>query len=83
MNDAASKHRRLLRKGKKPKKYLELYKLLWIKFKDAKSKGHRVNFHWLWSRARNIHKEMVGDDGVQIKSRVIIRFLAEYRIKMR
>ena len=64
MNDAASKHR----KGKKPKKYLEQYKLLWIKFKDGRSKGHRVNFHWLRSRARNIHKEMVGDDGVQIKS---------------
>ena len=28
MRDAAQKHRKLLRKGKKPKKYVELYKVL-------------------------------------------------------
>ena len=83
MHDASLNHRKLLRKGKRPKKYVELYKLLWLKFKDARSKGHRVNFHWLWSKARILHKETNGGDDSSIKQHVIVRFLAEYKIRMR
>ena len=45
MWDASQKHQKLLRKDKKPKNYVELYKVLWGKFKEARAKKYRVNFH--------------------------------------
>ena len=44
--------------------------------------GDRVNFHWLWTKARVLYKEMTGSDE-SIKGHVIVRFLHDYKIKMR
>ena len=83
MKDAASKHRELFKKGSKSEKYVELYKKLWEKFRTARAKGHRVNFHWLWTRARVLYKEITGSDKSVIKSHVIVCFLHQYNIRMR
>ena len=69
MKDTASKHRELFKKGRKSKKYVELYKKLWEKFRTARAKGHRVNFHWLWTRAHVLYREITGSDESVIKSR--------------
>ena len=69
MRDAASSLRK------------QLYDRLWQKFKEARSKGIPVNFHWLWSKARVIQNEI--DDKERIKKHVIVRFLQKYQIRMR
>ena len=82
MKDAADKHRKLFKEGRKPQKYRELYPKLWERFLSARSRGHKVNFHWLWTKARVLYKEMTGSDE-SIKGHVIVRFLHDHKIKMR
>ena len=48
---AASEYKKHL-KIRPARKYNDLYKELLVEFKTARSKGHRVNFGWLWSKAR-------------------------------
>ena len=83
MKYAASKHRKPFKKGRKPEKYIELYEKLWVKFKAARSKGHRVNLHWVWTIARVLYREITGCDESVIKSHVVVRFLRQYNNKMR
>ena len=49
MRDAAQKHWKLLGilLKKQEVKKVELYKVLWGKFKEARAQGHCVNVHWL------------------------------------
>ena len=49
LEDAASSQRKLYLKGKRSKKFLELYEALFKEFLAARSRGHFVNFSWLWS----------------------------------
>ena len=81
MNDAASMHRKLFKKGRKSTKYVELYERLWKTFNDARARGIPVNFHWLWSKARVIQSEL--DEKQPIKKHVIVRFLQKYQIRMK
>ena len=81
MKEAALKHRKMLKKGRKSTKYAELYEQLRNKFKTARSKGVPVNFHWLWSKARVIQKGI--NENEQIKNHVIVRFLQKFKIRMR
>ena len=46
----------------------------------AKSKGHLVNFAWLWSKAHKLQAEIAPN--VKIKQYVIVTFLQRYQIKM-
>lgn len=80
--DAADKLRKLHTKGRKVRKYLDLYPKLWEVFKNARAKGKRVSFHWLWTKARFIQKELTGSSD-SIKAHVVVRFLKRYNIKMR
>ena len=80
--DAADKLRKLHTKGRKARKYLDLYPKLWEVFKKARSDGKRVSFHWLWTKARVIQKELTGSND-SIKAHVVIRFLRNCKIKMR
>ena len=51
MEDATNSHRKLFKKERKATKYLQLYDSLFKEFLLARSKGHIVNFGWLWSKA--------------------------------
>ena len=80
--DAADKLRKLHTKGRKARKYLDLYPKLWDMFKKARASGKRVSFHWLWTKARVIQKELTGSSE-SIKAHVVVRFLRNYNIKIR
>ncbi|XP_065658758.1 jerky protein homolog-like [Hydra vulgaris] len=81
IKDAESSYRRLFLKGRRSTKYLELYEAIYNEFLQARSKGHIVNFSWLWSKARNIQLNI--DPNVEIKLHVIVRFLQKKELKMR
>ena len=52
MKDAADDYREKMFKGRKCEKYKDVYPALWQKFKEARARGHRVDFYWLWSKGR-------------------------------
>ena len=83
MKDAADSYRKNHKKGRKCRKYVRLYPALWDKFKMARSKGHRVDFHWLWSKARVLYRQQEEDETLTIGAHVIVRFLHDYKIRMR
>ena len=83
MRDAAQKYLKLLLKDKNTKKYVELYKVLWGKFKEARAKGHGFKFHWLCSKPQQIHKEMKGGDEISsIKAHIVVHLLTKYKRRM-
>ena len=59
---AADKYRKLYVKQRKSTKYLELYRLLFNQLKAARDKSQKVNFNWLWSKARSIQRDLIGGD---------------------
>ena len=79
---AASEHKKNL-KIRPAKKYQEVYACLKEEFKTARSKGHRVNFGWLWSKARNIHRRLENDPNATVRKHVITAFIKRNRIRMR
>ena len=83
MRDAADEYRKKLLKGRKCEKYKDVYPALWENFKAARARGHRVDFHWLWSKGRVIHRRLTGDESSQLGHHVITRFLHDYKIRMR
>ena len=83
MKDAADSYRKNHKKGRKCRKYVRLYPALWDKFKMARSKGHRVDFHWLWWKARVLYRQQEEDETLTIGAHVIVRFLHDYKIRMR
>ena len=80
--DACDKLRKLHKKGRKLKKYAELYPKLWEVFKTARANGKRVSFYWLWTKARLLHKQSNGSDEC-IKAHFVVHFLQIYNVKMR
>ena len=58
-------------------------KKLIIKFREARNKGHRVNFNWLLSHARIMYKEETGDSSATLGNHVIVSFVKKHKIKMR
>ena len=54
----------------------------WEKFRTARAKGYRVIFHWLWTRACVLYREIITSDESFIKSHVIVWFLHHYNIRM-
>ena len=80
---AASANKKLYRKQRLSRKYNDLYPELLSQFMTARSKGHHVNFNWLWSRARVIYREQQRDEIVFLKKHVITGFLKRFNIKMR
>ena len=79
---ATGEHKNLL-KVRPSVKYMSLFKKLIIKFRDARSKGHRVNFNWLWAHARILYKEETGDSSATVGKHVIVSFVNKHKIKMR
>ena len=80
---STDKHKKLYKKQRKAVKYLELYRELFDKMKEARGKGRKVNFNWLWTKARSIHREQTGDDAAVVRKHVVTTFLRRYNIRMR
>ena len=78
---ALGEHKNLL-KIRPGTKYNELYAQLKPVFEDARKKGHRVDFNWLWSKARNIYRSQNGDDAV-LGKHVIATFIRRHHLKYR
>ena len=81
LEDAVSSHRKLYLKGRRSTKYLELYQTLFKKFLAARSRGHIVNFSWLWSRTRKLQLDIAPK--VEVKHHVIVHFLQKKELRMR
>ena len=70
MRTAVSEYKKCL-KMRPARKYLDLYKVLLRKFKEARSKGFRIDFNWVWSKARNLRCEMTNERDAIIRKHVI------------
>ena len=64
-------------------KYVNLYKVLEKKFKECRAKDYCISFAWLWSRARTIYREQLGDESATVKHHVIVNFIKRYNLRMR
>ena len=64
-------------------KYVNLYKVLEKKFKGCRAKGYHISFAWLWSRARTIYREQLGDESAALKHHVIVNFIKRKNLRMR
>ena len=82
-DDAANAYRQNFKKGRRAKKYNQLHAELFRKFKEARMKGHRVDFHWLWSKARVIQRQQTGEESVKLGKHGVVQFLHKYKVRMR
>ena len=82
INVAVSEHKKTL-KIRPARKYLDLYKVLLKRFKEARSKDFRIDFNWIWSKARNLHREITNDPDSIIRKLVIVSFIKRHNIRMR
>ena len=80
---ATDKHKKLYAKQRKSTKYIDLYKALFEELKKARGKGLKVNFNWLWSKARTLHRKMTNTDSAVIKKHVVTTFLNRFNVRMR
>ena len=64
-------------------KYFYLYRIFLGEFQIARRKGHRINFQWIWSRARKIYREQQNDPHSEIKKHMIVAFIKRHNIRMR
>ena len=51
--------------------------MLFDQMKAARARGRKVNFNWLWSKARAIQREQTGDDAAVVRQHVITTFCAD------
>ena len=58
IDNAASSHLKLLKKGRKSKKHNALFERLIVKFRAARKKGNMVSFNWIYTHANKLQKEM-------------------------
>ena len=82
MRTAVSEHKKSL-KLRPARKYLDPYKVLSRKFKEARSKGFQIDFNWIWSKAQTLHREMTNDPDAIIRKHVIVNFVKQHNIRMR
>ena len=65
------------------RKYKQLYGELLRVFTDARKKGHRVDFNWIWSKARKIQRPQTDNPDATIRRHVIQNVIKRNNIKMR
>ena len=82
MTAAETEHKSHL-KIRPAKKYKEMYKELRKLFLQARSKGHRVDFNWLWSKARVLQRQLTKNEKAEIRKHVIVNFIKRNNIRMR
>ena len=80
---AAVNRKKKLLKVRPSTKHSELFNALFKRFKDARDRGSKVNFNWLWSKARLIHAEQTGNPDAVVQQHHIITFIERYKIRMR
>eukprot|EP00794_Sanderia_malayensis_P010179 gene10179-11221_t len=68
---------------KRATKYVEWYRLLLSEMKAVRGNGLKVNFNWLWKKARSIQRDHTKDDSAEIRKHVITIFLKRYNVLMR
>ena len=80
---AADKHKKLLCKIRPGTKYNTIYRELFRKLKEARSKGRSVDFNWLWCKARFFYREIIANQSATVRKSVITSFLKRYNVRMR
>ena len=63
-------------------KYNELFCVLHEQFLKARSQGRRVDFNWLWSKARIIYREQQNDPEVVVKKHVVATFIKRNSLRL-
>ena len=81
MKAAAVEHKSML-KIRPTRKYTRLYSEIIQKFSAARKEGRRVDFNWIWSKARRINREVLHDDTV-MRKHIIVNFINRYHLKLR
>ena len=64
------------------RKYINIYAELVKVFTISCRKGHRVDFNWLWSKARDVYRSQTGQDAV-VKKHVVTNFIERHHLKCR
>ena len=64
-------------------KHKELYWELLKVFQETRSKGRHVNFNWIYSNARKITRELIGDPNAIVNQHVIANFIKRYNLERR
>ena len=64
----------------KCKEYKDVYPTLWKKFKKARARGDRVDFHRLWSKGREIYCQVTGDETARHHD--LTKFIQDYKTRM-
>ena len=82
IDGASSQHRKLFSKNRKSTKHQRLFKKLYSKFKDARSKGMKVSFSWLYTKANIINKEL-NPNSARVPKSIVASFNRKYNIKLR
>ena len=82
IDGASDQHRKLFKKNRKSTKHETLFKKLFIKFKEARSKGLKVSFSWLYTKANVINKEL-SQNSKRLSKTVVVMFLRKFNIKLR
>ena len=59
-----------------------LFKKLFANFKEARSKGLKVSFSWLYTKANVINKEL-SQNFKRLSKTVVVMFLRKFNIKLR
>jgi len=82
---STNKNKTLLKKQRKATKYTGLYRSLLTEMRLVRGKGLKVNFNWLWSKARSIQRNQTGDgdDSAVVRKHVITTFLRRHNVRMR
>lgn len=83
MEQAGNRLSEKLLKIRPSTKHAELFRGLFQLFKEARSKGRRVDFSWLWSKAKKVQKSITGNENATVCKHIIILFLKRYKIRMR
>ena len=78
----ASQHRKLFKKNGRSIKHDKLFKRLYEQFQNARSKGMKVSFSWMYTEACIISNELDPNTKHLSKS-VLVSFIRKYNIKLR
>ena len=58
-----------------------MYKELRRFFLQACSKGHRVDFNWLWSKARVLQRQLTKNQKAVFRKHVVVNFINRNNIR--
>eukprot|EP00795_Rhopilema_esculentum_P014944 gene14944-biopygen848 len=83
---AAHSHRKMMKKIRPSTRHKQVFVMLHEKFLQARSKGMRISFAWLYANARKINPEFdqsAQSDIKAIPKSAVFNFIRKYKIKLR